>query len=167
MSQVGVPLVGFYDHRLVALSIFTAIFASYAALDLGGRITAAHGWIRSSWLAGGAAAMGTGTWSMHFTGMLAFSLPVPVAYHWPTVLLSLLAAMLLCKVCHDSLEFVAASVFVATKLMATRAKSPHYTRKTRSSVNLRVIARYLTFPTTPTSISNHIHTYKCRCISRS
>jgi len=65
---------------------------------------------------------------MHFTGMLAFSLPVPVAYRWPTVLLSLLAAMLLCKVCHDSLEFVAASVFVATKLMATRAKSPHYTR---------------------------------------
>jgi two-component system sensor histidine kinase/response regulator len=32
-------------------------------------------------------------WSMHYIGMLAFILPVPVAYHWPTVLLSLIAAI--------------------------------------------------------------------------
>src|SRR5712691_11227231 len=94
MSQIGAPLVGSYDDRLVALSIFIAISASYVALDLGGRVSAARGWIRSAWLAGGATVMGFGIWSMHFTGMLAFSLPVPVAYHWPTVLLSLLAAIL-------------------------------------------------------------------------
>src|SRR5580700_1408913 len=94
MSQIGAPLVGFYDYRLVALSIFIAISVSYSALDLGGRVTAARGWIRSAWLAGGAAAMGLGIWSMHFTGMLAFNLPVPVFYDWPTVLLSLLAAIL-------------------------------------------------------------------------
>ena len=94
MSEIGIPLVGFYDYRLVALSIFIAISASYSALDLGGRITAASGWSRSAWLAGGAAAMGLGIWSMHFTGMLAFNLPVPVYYDWPTVLLSLLAAFL-------------------------------------------------------------------------
>jgi len=94
MSQIGAPLIGSYDLRLVVLSIFIAISASYAALDLGGRVTAARGWTRSAWLAGGAAAMGFGIWSMHFTGMLAFGLPIPVAYHWPTVLLSLLAAIL-------------------------------------------------------------------------
>jgi PAS domain S-box-containing protein len=38
--------------------------------------------------------MGTGIWSMHYIGMLAFILPIPVAYHWPTVLLSLFAAIL-------------------------------------------------------------------------
>ncbi len=37
--------------------------------------------------------MGIGIWSMHYIGMLAFSLPVPVLYDWPTVLLSLLAAI--------------------------------------------------------------------------
>ena len=37
--------------------------------------------------------MGVGIWSMHYIGMLAFSLPVPVLYDWPTVLLSLLAAV--------------------------------------------------------------------------
>ncbi len=93
MSQTGTPLPGSYDYRLVALSVFIAVSTSYAALDLGGRVTAARGWKRSTWLLGGAVTMGLGIWSMHFTGMLAFSLPVAVAYHWPTVLLSLLAAM--------------------------------------------------------------------------
>src|SRR4030088_168133 len=69
------------------------MFASYAALDLAGRVTAAGGWTRAVWLLGGAGAMGTGIWSMHYIGTLAFILPVPVAYHWPTVLLSLLAAI--------------------------------------------------------------------------
>jgi diguanylate cyclase len=41
---------------------------------------------------GGAYAMGMGIWSMHYLRMLAYSLPAPVFYHWPTVLLSLLAA---------------------------------------------------------------------------
>jgi PAS domain S-box-containing protein len=93
MSQIGAPLVGFYDLRLVALSAFIAISTSYAALDLGGRVTASRGWIRSAWLAGGATAMGLGIWSTHFTGMLGFSLPITVAYHWPTVLLSLAFAI--------------------------------------------------------------------------
>jgi len=77
------------------------MFASYAALDLAGRVTAAGGWTRAVWPLGGAAAMGTGIWSMHYIGMLAFVLPVPVAYHWPTVLLSLLAAVLASVVALD------------------------------------------------------------------
>src|SRR5437588_8392027 len=86
-------MIGFYDSHLLMLSVVIAICASYAALDLAGRTTAASGRIRLAWLAGGAAAMGLGIWSMHYIGMLAFSLPVPVSYDWPTVLLSLLAAV--------------------------------------------------------------------------
>ena len=82
-----------YDYRLVALSVLIAIFASYAALDLAGRVTATRDQARSAWLIGGAIAMGTGIWSMHYTGMLAFRLPMRVYYHVPTVLLSLLAAI--------------------------------------------------------------------------
>jgi PAS domain S-box-containing protein len=78
----------------VALSVLIAMFASYAALYLAGRVSAANGWNRAVWLLGGACAMGTGIWSMHYIGMLAFILPVPVAYDWPTVLLSLFAAIL-------------------------------------------------------------------------
>jgi NO-binding membrane sensor protein with MHYT domain len=86
-------LAGIYDYRLVALSVLISALASYAALDLGGRVTASRGSVRSIWLMGGAAAMGMGIWSMHYIGMLAYSLPVTIFYHWPTVLLSLLAAI--------------------------------------------------------------------------
>src|SRR6202171_3774001 len=92
--MAAVNLIGSYNYVLVALSVLIAIFASYAALDLAGRVTAGCGWTRAVWLLGGAGAMGTGIWSMHYIGMLAFVLPIPVAYHWPTVLLSLLAAIL-------------------------------------------------------------------------
>jgi len=83
-----------YDYRLVAVSVVIAISASYAALDLAGRVTAAQGRARYFWLAGGAMAMGLGIWSMHYIGMLALKLSVPVQYDWRTVLASLLAAIL-------------------------------------------------------------------------
>src|SRR6266545_4735212 len=86
-------LIGSYDYRLVALSVVIAMLASYAALGLAGRVTAARGRLRFAWLIGGATAMGIGIWSMHYIGMLAFSLPVAVRYDWPTVLMSLLAAI--------------------------------------------------------------------------
>jgi|SRR5580658_171975 diguanylate cyclase (GGDEF)-like protein/PAS domain S-box-containing protein len=88
-----ITLHGSYDYRLVALSVVLAICASYAALDLAGRITSAQGWARAIWLSAGAAAMGLGIWAMHYVGMLALTMPMPVAYHLPTVLLSLLAAI--------------------------------------------------------------------------
>lgn len=86
-------LRGSYDYWLVALSIVLAMFAAFAALDLAGRLTAAQRWARGLWLAGGAISMGLGIWAMHYIGMLAFSLPVPVLYHYPTVVASLLAAI--------------------------------------------------------------------------
>jgi NO-binding membrane sensor protein with MHYT domain/nitrogen-specific signal transduction histidine kinase len=87
-------MTGSYDPLQVALSLLIAIAASYAALDLAGRVTAARDWVRAAWLSGGAVAMGIGIWAMHFVGMLAFSLPVPIAYRWPTVLASLLVSVL-------------------------------------------------------------------------
>lgn len=89
-----IPILGSYDYRLVALSVVIAIVASYAALDLAGRVAASRGRPRLEWLVGGATAMGIGVWAMHYIGMLAFRLPIPVYYHLPTVALSLLAAVL-------------------------------------------------------------------------
>jgi PAS domain S-box-containing protein len=94
MISASTALPGSYDYSEVARSVFIAIVASYAALDLAGRVTAARGRIRLAWLSGGAIAMGIGIWTMHFKGMLAFHLAVPVEYHWPTVLASLLVAIL-------------------------------------------------------------------------
>ncbi|HUS08907.1 MAG TPA: MHYT domain-containing protein [Pyrinomonadaceae bacterium] len=86
-------MTGTYDYGLVALSVLIAVLASYTALDLAARVTAARGHVRFAWLLGGATGMGLGIWSMHYIGMLAFSLPISVLYDWPMVLLSLLAAV--------------------------------------------------------------------------
>src|SRR5579862_1377340 len=94
MNPQTAPLSGSYDPWLVPLPVIIAVFASYTALDLGSRTAAARKGKRRVWLAGGAVAMGFGIWSMHYVGMLAFTLPVPVRYDLPTVLFSLLAAVL-------------------------------------------------------------------------
>lgn len=88
------PIQGAYDYRLVALSLAIAVATSYTALDLAERVTANRRWARFAWLAGGACAMGSGIWCMHYTGMLAFELPIPVYYHLPTVAFSLFVAIL-------------------------------------------------------------------------
>jgi len=84
-----------YDAPLVLFSVLVAILASYTALDMAGRIaTAARGRYARMWLAGGSIAMGFGIWSMHFVGMLAFRLPIPLGYDPAITGLSLLIAVL-------------------------------------------------------------------------
>jgi signal transduction histidine kinase len=85
-------LVGFYDPWIVALSIAIAVLGAYVGLDLAERVTAARGRARLAWLVGGVIATAIGIWSMHYTAMMAFYLPVPVQYHWPTALLGFLHA---------------------------------------------------------------------------
>jgi PAS domain S-box-containing protein len=93
MMSTSAALPGTYDYGEVARSVLIAIAASYAALDLGGRVTAASGRVRLAWLSAGAIAMGIGIWEMHLKGMLAFHLTVPVEYHWPTGLAALVVAI--------------------------------------------------------------------------
>ena len=68
---------GTYNVTLVALSVVVAVFVSFISLKLAARVSSARGALAWVWLIGGALAMGTGIWSMHFIGMLAFSLPIP------------------------------------------------------------------------------------------
>ena len=81
-------MLGSYNHYIVVLSALIAVFASYTALDLAGRVTAA--------LCGSSAALWP--WGLGFgpctTPPCRRSARVPVLYHWPTVLLSLLAGKL-------------------------------------------------------------------------
>lgn len=84
---------GSHDPFLVVVSVLLAILASYTALNLVGRVAVSLGRERLGWVAGGALAMGLGIWSMHFTAMLAFNLPVPIRYHIVPWLLSILIAI--------------------------------------------------------------------------
>lgn len=87
-------LIGSYTPWLVVVSFLVAVLASFTALDMASRVTTAATprttWL---WLVGGGCAMGLGIWSMHFIGMLAFRLPIPLGYALGLTTVSLLAAM--------------------------------------------------------------------------
>lgn len=89
---------GVYDPVLVALSIFTAIFAAYFTTKL---IDLAKGNKFPSYqrLANVTAAtiFSAGIWSMHFIGMLAFSLCTNIKYNPTITLLSFIPAFVACQ----------------------------------------------------------------------
>lgn len=83
-----------YNPALIVLSIVVAIVASFTALKLAARVAHSRGAVGHIWLAGGAASMGLGIWSMHFIGMLAMSLPIPLRYDLvPTIGSALIAVI--------------------------------------------------------------------------
>ena len=70
-----------YSLPLVALSYVVAVLASHVTLSLAQRLrpkgsTGPAHTPHWPWIIGGAFSMGTGIWSMHFIGMLAFHLPI-------------------------------------------------------------------------------------------
>ena len=119
-----------YNPLLVALSIVIAVFASYAALDLGARVRRPDVGPRWAWGAGAAVAMGGGIWSMHFVGMLAFEMGLPAAYDLGLTLLSLMIAV---GVTAAAFAWVARrgtdtrSLLVAGPLMGVGVAAMHYT----------------------------------------
>src|SRR5215210_5184043 len=123
MNQTEMAVAASWDPGLIVLSYVGAVFASYTALDLAGRA-------RTLWLAGGAFAMGTGIWSMHFTGMLAFQMEMPVAYSVPQTLLSIgiaiAASGLALFVVSRGLVGIA-PLLIAGPIMGIGIASMHYT----------------------------------------
>src|ERR1700731_2305321 len=86
---------GTYNFGLVATSVAIAILAAFVAFSISGRIAAATTrWARYAWASAGAISMGGGILSMHFVGMLAFSLPCGIAYAPVGTVLSMIPGIL-------------------------------------------------------------------------
>lgn len=72
---------GAYHFPLVALSLLVAVFASFMAFNVAGQAAVTQDKIRrNTLLITGSIALGGGIWSMHFLGMTAFDLCLPVNY---------------------------------------------------------------------------------------
>ena len=84
---------GNYNLALVATSLLVAVLAAWTALDMVDRVNKSRRNIAILWLLAGGLSMGIGIWSMHFIGMLAYRLPIPVGYDLLITLLSLTAAI--------------------------------------------------------------------------
>jgi len=89
------PYTGTYDLPFVALSVGVAVLSMYVALSVADRVVASsRRSVALIWTAVGAIVMGGGIWSMHFIGMLAFSLPCGVGYDPFLTLISILPGVL-------------------------------------------------------------------------
>ncbi len=93
--QVQQALAAQYDPLLVIASLAISALGAYAALRIAVciRLTDARR-PKLAWFAAGAFTMGVSVWAMHFIGMLAFQLPLPVSYDMGLTLLSVCPAIL-------------------------------------------------------------------------
>jgi diguanylate cyclase (GGDEF)-like protein/PAS domain S-box-containing protein len=135
---------GFYDPKLVLLSILIAIFASHAALSVIDMVRQArHRWQRLLWLLVGALVMGGGTWAMHFIGMLALRLPCRVSYDTGITLLSILPGIFASGVALHLISrasFTFARMFVSSLLLGLGIGVMHYTGM--AALSLEGLVRY-------------------------
>ncbi len=83
-----------YNFFIVLLSILVAVYVSYIVVGVCLRIAVSRPKAAMLWTVGGSVSMGIGIWAMHFIGMLAFSLPVPVYYEISLTGLSIIPAIL-------------------------------------------------------------------------
>ncbi len=135
-------LPGTYNYALVLLSYLIAVLGSYAFFQFATRIAELRdAGLRYSWLIVGAVAMGGGIWAMHFIGMLAHVLPIPVSYDPGITALSIVPAVLAAGV---ALHVVARPIvstrrlLVGGTLMGVGIGAMHYTGMAALEVNALV-----------------------------
>lgn len=87
-------LFGFHNHWVCLLAVALAVLAAWVLLPVIHRFHSARPGYRYSWLVAGSLGMGTGIWAMHFTGMLAYRLPLAVSYDPLLTALSIVPAII-------------------------------------------------------------------------
>ena len=138
-DEAGLPFS--HDSWLLALSFLTAAFASFVALDMIERFRQAAGRTRLAWHAGAAVALGGGTWSMHFIGMLAFNGPAGLYYDPAMTILSLVIAVIFVAAGLETVRrgkrlavrIVSAGLLVGVGVSAIRRSAGSGARRVRSS----------------------------------
>ena len=118
-----------HDPYLVALSVVIAILGGYTGFGLAARIRATPGVSRRVLLAGAAAFLAVGIWTMHFIGMLAAPIPADTVYLVLPTIISFLICVLVVGI---SLFFVSIGepslhrVVSSAVLLGAGVASMHY-----------------------------------------
>jgi NO-binding membrane sensor protein with MHYT domain len=118
-----------HDPYLVALSVVIAILGGYTGFGLAARIRGTPGVSRRVLLAGAAAFLAVGIWTMHFVGMLAAPIPVDTVYLVLPTIVSFLICVLVVGI---SLFFVSIGepslrrVISSAVLLGAGIASMHY-----------------------------------------
>ncbi|QRX83477.1 EAL domain-containing protein [Glaciimonas sp. PAMC28666] len=120
----------FWNGYLIFLSVLVAMFGAFSALSHVENMRESSGRAAFLLMFCGAGTLGVAIWSMHFIGMLAFHLPIRIAYDLPLSLLSIvpaiagtLAAFLLVQ----NRKVTVARIAVAGTVMGLGVAAMHYT----------------------------------------
>jgi diguanylate cyclase (GGDEF)-like protein len=120
----------YWNVNLIILSVLTAMYGSFAALSHADRMRKSTGKAALAWMISGGVTLGLSIWSMHFIGMLAFHLPVPIAYDLTLTFLSVLpavAAALLGFYLLQSQQMQIGQITIGGFLMGVGISAMHYT----------------------------------------
>lgn len=123
---------GTFDLFFVAVSYAISVFGSYAGLVLAGQVTDLRRPADRIWLVGAAIALGGGAiWAMHFIGMLAYKIPVPVTYDATLTVVSMLVGILFVGIgvytVKRQLEMKLGTLLGAGVIMGLGVAAMHYT----------------------------------------
>ena len=119
-----------YSIGLVIMSVVVATLGAYAAVEIAQRVRATEGRRRERWIYAGAMTMALGIWSMHFVGMLALRLTVPVWYDVLLIVASFIAAVVGCAIAFfifTRANVTSALILIASIFMGGAIAGMHYT----------------------------------------
>ncbi|CAM3884811.1 putative bifunctional diguanylate cyclase/phosphodiesterase [Alkalicoccus chagannorensis] len=131
MTDTLIVLETYYNIPLVLFSILMAVIGSFVALEINTRITQLPaGRRKMPWILAGAGTMGIAIWSMHFIGMSAFQLYVPLQYDWLMTVFSIIPAIISAFLAFFVLHHMTvrwSTVLTAGLLMGGGISAMHYT----------------------------------------
>ncbi|EIS7448534.1 EAL domain-containing protein [Citrobacter sp. FDAARGOS_156] len=119
-----------WDPVLIGISFVVAFIASFIALDSAGKVAISSRRESTFWRLSGGATLGMGIWSMHFIGMLAMKMSMPINYHFSltafSFLIALISATLAINIAISGQTLSARRLIVATSLLSTGVVTMHY-----------------------------------------
>lgn len=119
-----------WDPVLIGISFVVAFIASFIALDSAGKATISNQRESAFWRLSGGATLGIGIWSMHFIGMLAMKMTMPINYHLPLTVFSfviaLVSATLAITIAISGKTLSTKRLAVATSVLSSGVVTMHY-----------------------------------------
>lgn len=119
-----------WDPVLIGISFIVAFIASFIALDSAGKVAISNRRESTFWRLSGGATLGMGIWSMHFIGMLAMKMSMPINYHFSltafSFLIALISATLAINIAISGQTLSTRRLIVATSLLSTGVVTMHY-----------------------------------------
>ena len=119
-----------WDPVLIGISFVVAFIASFIALDSAGKVAISNQRESTFWRLSGGATLGMGIWSMHFIGMLAMKMSMPINYHFSltafSFFIALISATLAINIAISGNTLSTKRLVVATGILSAGVVTMHY-----------------------------------------